>query len=88
MPKCGLAILLVAGVAATAACDDFSGGRPADMGAGRPDTTQHGTAAETPAPRVLEGAGVGAQPQPGTVPVDTALMGDTAVVDSTARVDG
>jgi hypothetical protein len=60
-------------------CEDHSGGRPADMGAGRPDTAA-GTSVETPAPRVLEGAGVGATPAPGTVPLDTARMPDTAAV--------
>ncbi len=62
-------------------CEDHSGGRPADMGAGRPDTTATGTAAETPAPRVMEGAGVGATPAPGTVPVDTTLAPDTPAVN-------
>lgn len=72
-----LACLLALGLVG---CGTDSGPRAADTGAGRPDTT-HGAAAETPAIEVLQGTGVGGVANPGA-----AL--DTAVIDSTARVDG
>jgi len=82
MTKRNLSILLMVGALGLWACDDMGGGRPGGMGLGRPDTTPHGTSAETHPQDVMQGAGVGARPMPGTQPVDTA------VIDTTARIDG
>jgi hypothetical protein len=88
MLKNCLPVLTFAAVIGIGACGDQAGGRPADMGAGRPDTMEYGTAAETPAPEVMEGMGVGATPRPGATPIDTAQVRDTAVIDATGRIDG
>jgi hypothetical protein len=82
-------VLTIAGAVTIAACADRSDDGPVDTGDGRLDAGQPtGSAAVNPDLEVLEGMGVGATPEPGAVPVDTARMRDTAVVDATGRVDG
>jgi hypothetical protein len=54
--------LLLSALLAVAGCGserDQIPGDPANTGAGRPDTTTFGTAAEDPAVEVLQGAGYG-----------------------------
>ena len=61
-------------------CRDAEVGDPGGMGGPRPDTAP---SAEVPARDVLEGVGVGGA----AIPREGGVV-DTAVIDTTARIDG